>query len=267
VSGLIAGVVVVGLVALLLAGAISGEPHPATAELPGGAVGILQAATLLFFGFAGYARVATLAGEVRDPRRTLPLAVLAALGFVLVLSFATAFVLLSALGASDLAASTSPLADLVGPGAQPFVAALAGIAAVGALIGVLAGLSRTALAMSRGGDLPGFLGRIAHRTATPVAADVAVALVGAAAALLLEPTILVGFSACAVLGYYGIAHLAALRIEAGPDRWLPAVVPILGLAGCAVLAVTAPWQALVAVVGSTVAALVIRTLVRARGPA
>ena len=40
---------------------------------------------MLFFAFAGYARIATLGEEVRDPRRTIPIAILGALGIVVVL--------------------------------------------------------------------------------------------------------------------------------------------------------------------------------------
>lgn len=41
----------------------------------GGAGGVLQAAGLLFFAFAGYARIATFGEEVRDPARTIPRAI------------------------------------------------------------------------------------------------------------------------------------------------------------------------------------------------
>src|SRR5918998_54641 len=44
------------------------------------AVGVLQAAGLVFFAFAGYARIATLGEEIRDPARTIPRAVPLALG-------------------------------------------------------------------------------------------------------------------------------------------------------------------------------------------
>jgi APA family basic amino acid/polyamine antiporter len=171
-------------------------------------------------------------------------------------------VLLLRLGATVLAASSSPLADAVGPGAETVIRITAAVACLGELLSVLAGLSRTALAMARDGELPGRLAGISERTATPVLAELAVAAVGVAAVLLLDPARLVGVSACAVLGYYGVAHLAAI----GRARRLGARLPmlaVLGLLGCAGLALSTPWQAIVAVAVLVVLALGIRAVVRA----
>ena len=79
--------------------------------MSGGAGGVLQAAGLLFFAFAGYARIATLGEEVRDPARTIPRAVRVALGIVLAAYAAVAVAVLSVLGAESLGASVAPLAD------------------------------------------------------------------------------------------------------------------------------------------------------------
>jgi APA family basic amino acid/polyamine antiporter len=129
------------------------------------------------------------------------------------------------------------------------------------LLSVLAGLSRTSLAMARDGELPGRLARISERSATPVIAELAVAIVGVGAVLLLDPARLVGVSACAVLGYYGVAHLAAI----GRARRLGMRVPVLaclGLLGCAALALSTPWQAVAGVAVLTLAAVGVRALVR-----
>ena len=64
--------------------------------------GVLQAAGLLFFAFAGYARIATLGEEVRDPARTIPRAVPMALGIALVVYACVAVAVLSVLGAAEL---------------------------------------------------------------------------------------------------------------------------------------------------------------------
>jgi len=264
VSIVIASLVVAVLLAVLIVTAVQGAgaaPRSPIA-LTGGGLGVLQAAALIFFTFAGYARVATLGEEVRDPGRTLPRAVIAALAIVLVLSAATAAILLMRLGAHGLAASSSPLADAVGPGAETFIRITAAVACLGSLLSVLAGLSRTSLAMARDGELPGRLARILERTAAPVFAELAVAVVGVAAVLLLDPARLVGVSACAVLGYYGIAHLAAIararRLGARPP-----VLPLLGLLGCGALALSTPWPAIVGVTVLVLLAVGVRGVVRA----
>jgi len=264
VSIVIASLVVAVLLAVLIVTTVQGAgaaPRSPIA-LTGGVLGVLQAAALIFFTFAGYARVATLGEEVRDPGRTLPRAVIAALAIVLVLSAATAAILLMRLGAHGLAASSSPLADAVGPGAETLIRITAAVACLGSLLSVLAGLSRTSLAMARDGELPGRLAGISERTAAPVFAELAVAVVGVAAVLLLDPTRLVGVSACAVLGYYGVAHLAAIararRLGARPP-----VLPLLGLLGCAALALSAPWPAIVGVALLVLLAVGVRGVVRA----
>jgi len=264
VSIVIASLVVAVLLAVLIVTAVQGAgaaPRSPIA-LTGGVLGVLQAAALIFFTFAGYARAATLGEEVRDPGRTLPRAVIAALAIVLVLSAATAAILLMRLGAHDLAASSSPLADAVGPGAATLIRITAAAACLGSLLSVLAGLSRTSLAMARDGELPGRLAGISERTAAPVFAELAVAVVGVAAVLLLDPARLVGVSACAVLGYYGVAHLAAIararRLGARPP-----VLPLLGLLGCGALALSTPWPAIVGVAVLVLLAVGVRGVVRA----
>ena len=157
--------------------------------LDSGWLGILQSAGLLFFAFAGYARMATLGEEVRDPRRTLPRAIVTALGLTLVIYGVVGLLCVPVLGPAVLAGSASPLAELVG-GAEPWTGVarlLAAIACLGSLAGILAGLSRTGLAMAREGDLPGRLSRISSTRYTPVAAEVTIGLVAIAGVLLLDP--------------------------------------------------------------------------------
>src|SRR5690606_16364424 len=151
-----------------------------------------------------------------------------------------------------------------GDGWRPLVARAAGIACLGSLLNVLAGLSRTSLAMSRGGDLPRGLAWISPRTSAPVASEAAIAAVAAVATAVVDPALLVGASACAVLGYYAINHASALRARE-PGRWLPRSIPVLGLVGCAALALAAPWPSLVAIVALVGVAVAVRMMVaRAR---
>ena len=247
VSAGIVVVVLAGLAAVIVSALVAmpttSAPDLAEAQ-SGGLLGVLQSAGLLFFCFAGYARMATLGEEVREPRRTLPRAILAALAIVLVVYAAVGAVSLGVLGPSALAESDAPLADVVGPSSPlaPVVLAVAGIACLGSLAGILAGLSRTSLAMARERDLPSALGFVSRWSSAPVVAEASFALLAIVGILVFDPARLVGFSSCAVLGYYAITHLSALRQPAG-ERWLPRVVQFVGLAGCLVLAFTLPWQA------------------------
>lgn len=245
-STVIIALVFLGLGAMVMAALGNLPATPPLGEISGGVFGILQSAGLLFFCFAGYARMATLGEEVREPRRSIPRAILAALAIVLVVYATVGLLSLVVLGPDALATSTAPLADLVGTTSSlgAFVRVVAGIACLGSLVGILAGLSRTSLAMARERDLPPALGFISNRTHAPIVAEVTFAVLAIVGILVLDPARLVGFSSCAVLVYYAIAHLSAFRQPVG-ERWLPRVVQVVGMAGCLLLAVTLPWQAIV----------------------
>ena len=123
-----------------------------------GVVGVLQAAGLLFFAFAGYARIATLGEEVRTPARTIPRAIPIALGITLVVYAIVAVAVLGVLGSAGLAASSAPLADAVRAaghsGLEPVIRVGAAVAALGSLLSLILGVSRTTLAMARDRHLP-----------------------------------------------------------------------------------------------------------------
>src|ERR1700760_3753756 len=120
--------------------------------------GVLQAAGLLFFAFAGYARIATLGEEVRDPARTIPRAIPIALGITLVVYTVVAIAVVSELGSAALASASAPLADAVRaagfPAMEPVVRVGAAVAALGSLLALMLGVSRTTLAMARDRHLP-----------------------------------------------------------------------------------------------------------------
>ena len=239
-------------------------PTTVAPPVPAGLAGVLQAAALLFFAFAGYARMATLGEEVREPRRTLPRAILIALGVVLALYAALALVLVDRLGVSALAASTSPLADAIDPRWALPIALLAALACLGSLAGILAGLSRTSLAMACERDLPGPLARISPRAGAPVVSEALIAIIAIGIALLLQPAQLVAASSAAVLVYYAIAHVSALRQPAA-ERWQPRLVAGAGLAGCLVLVASLPAASLIGTAGILVVGLGARLIaLRAR---
>ncbi|QLQ38210.1 APC family permease [Micromonospora robiginosa] len=199
--------------------------------------GVLTAAGLLFFAFAGYARIATLGEEVRDPERTIPRAVPLALGAVLAVYLTLAVVTLGVLGPDRLAASTAPLVDVVTaaghPGLAWLVRAGAAVAVTGVLLSLLAGVGRTTLAMARRHDLPDALAAVHPRHRVPHRAELAVAAVVAVVVALGDVRGAIGFSSCTVLVYYAITNAAALTLG-------PSLLAALGLVGCLVLAVSLP---------------------------
>ncbi|MGW3965017.1 APC family permease [Amycolatopsis sp. NPDC005003] len=221
----------------MAAGPASGGPLVAW---PGGG-GVLEAAGLLFFAFAGYARLATLGEEVRDPARTIPRAIPLALGITLVVYAALAVLLLVRLGPAALAASPDPIAAAVPGWLAPVVRVGAAVAALGSLLALILGVSRTTLAMSRDGHLPRFLAAVHPRYQVPHRAELAVGLVVAVLAASIDLRAAIGFSSFAVLTYYAIANAAAFTLR-GTAR----PIAVLGLAGCVVLAFSLPLPSVLA---------------------
>ncbi|WP_077487851.1 APC family permease [Sinomonas mesophila] len=230
-------------------GAFSSAAHDAGQPGP---LGLLPAAGVLFFAFAGYARIATLGEEVRDPERTIPRAILGALGGAFVVYAGLTGILSSRLGPL-LAGSSAPVADLVSPAgtwAEAIVRAGATAACLGALLALVAGVGRTALAMAREGDLPRGLARIGGAHSVPWAAELAVCAVVVLLVLTGSVLTVVGFSSFGVLVYYAVANASAFTLtRAERPRYAPRWLNAAGAAGCLVLAFTLPWQSAAVMAG------------------
>jgi APA family basic amino acid/polyamine antiporter len=215
----------------------------------GGVYGVLQAAGLLFFAFAGYARIATLGEEVRDPVRTIPRAIPIALGLAVVLYLVVGVAVLAAAGPTALAHSTRPLVtavDAVGASwATPIVRVGAAVASLGALLALVAGVGRTTLAMGRNGDLPRWLAAVHPGSQVPDHAELAVAVAVCALVLTTDLRGVIGFSSFGVLTYYAIANASAYTQDEAHRRW-PRALNVAGLIACAVLVVTLPLSAVIA---------------------
>lgn len=243
VSMAIAGVVIVGLLWLALPRTLFASPLPLFDDDPS-VMGIAAAAGLLFFAFAGYARMATLGEEAIAPTKTIPRAIVGALWVVFVVYLVVALAMTPLVVGAPSGLDT-PITLLAGAGNGWLVTALAVMASLGSLLAILAGLSRTSLAMGRRRDLPQALARVSHRTGGPIVAEVTVAMVAIALILVTEPLWLVGLSSAGVLTYYAIGHLSALA-QPPSERLLPRFVPVLGLALCALLVVTLPIESVIA---------------------
>lgn len=248
----IVAVVLVALGAVVVATLVGGDAQWSRVDpwdgATGGWYGTVQSAGLLFFAFAGYARVATLGEEVRDPARTIPRAIQLALAVTLVVYTAVAVTLLATLGAEGTAASSAPLADAARSSGwawtTPVVRVAGAAASLGALLALLAGVGRTSLAMAREGDLPRWLAAVHPRYRVPHHAEVALAVVVCALVLGVDLRGAIGFSSFGVLLYYLVANLAAWT-QPREHRRFPRALQVVGAVGCAVLVVTLPPAAVV----------------------
>jgi APA family basic amino acid/polyamine antiporter len=231
------------LVAVVVAGWSSSDANldrltPIDADL----YGILQSAGFLFFAFAGYARIATLGEEVKDPAITIPRAIPRA-----------------------LAATSAPLQLVMDAGRfealGPVVDIGAGIAALGVLLNLIPGVSRTSLAMARERELPHFLAHVDGARSLPLRAELTVAAVVVALVVVLDLRSAIGISGVAVLTYYAITNAAALTLRRDQRRWPPAIA-VVGLIGCVALVAALPPTAVLTGLVTLAVGVIVRLLAR-----
>lgn len=205
--------------------------------------GILQSAGLLFFAFAGYARIATMGEEVRDPRRTIPRAIGIALTVAIIVYGIIAFTLLAVLGPQEIAADQAPLRALAvatsAGWAVPVIQVAAALAALGALLALITGLGRTTLAMAREHDLPYWLSAIHPKYKVPHRAELTLAVLICLVIAIADVRGAIGFSSFGVLIYYLVANISAYT-QSGGDRRYPKIFQVLGALACAALVLTLP---------------------------
>lgn len=243
---LIIGVIVALAIAVAASwGGSSPDPGKMLGDglLAHGWYGILQSAGLLFFAFAGYARIATMGEEVRNPKRTIPRAIGIALAITVVIYAIIAVTLLATIGPEGVSGNPIPLAAAVANGswawAAPIVRVGAAVAALGALLALIAGLGRTSLAMAREHDLPHWLAAVHPRYKVPHRAEAALAVVICAVIAVADLRGAIGFSSFGVLIYYLVANIAAFT-QPTTDRRYPKALQVIGALACVVLIATLP---------------------------
>ncbi|MGZ5390923.1 MAG: APC family permease [Aeromicrobium sp.] len=234
------------LALVAVAGLTSGNPQGNDLSrnlLTDGWYGILQSAGLLFFAFAGYARIATMGEEVKAPQRTIPLAIIIALVITLLIYAVIAVTVLRVLGPEQLGDSAAPLVDVTTASgwswASPIVRVGAAVASLGALLALVAGVGRTSLAMARNRDLPSWLAAVHPKYKVPHHAEIALAVIVSLLVCVIDLRGAIGFSSFGVLLYYFIANTSALT-QIKEQRRYPKGLQVLGATGCLVLVAALP---------------------------
>jgi APA family basic amino acid/polyamine antiporter len=205
---------------------------------------VLHASALMFVAYTGYGRIATMGEEAREPRKTIPQAMIVCLILTMLLYMTVAAVGIGAVGADVLGNATgqtkaAPLEvavrSVAGAGGAVVLAIGAMTAMLGVLLNLILGLSRVLLAMGRRRDMPRILARLNQQQTTPYWAVLVVGVAIAFLVLLGNVKTTWSFSAFNVLIYYAITNLAALRLPP-QERLYPQWVGWLGLGSCLFLA-------------------------------
>jgi APA family basic amino acid/polyamine antiporter len=240
--------------------------RPSGGNGSGPASALFHATALMFVAFTGYARIATLGEEVREPRRTIPRAIVGTLVLSGILYIAVGAVAISSIGPRGLAgAAQGEVAPLVVaartfgiPGAGMIISVGAITAMLGVLLNLILGLSRMLLAMGRRRDMPGLFASVTN-SGSPVVAVIAVGTAIAALALVGDVKVTWSFSAFTVLIYYAITNVAALRLPREKRLYSP-LIAWTGFAACLFLAFWVDRQIWLIGLGLIAAGLVWRTV-------
>jgi amino acid transporter len=211
---------------------------------PFGAAGITSAAGIIFFSFIGLDAVSTAGEEVRNPRRTLPIAIILALVVVTTLYIAVALVAVAAQPLAGFEGQEAGLAaileDVTGSTWPATVLAAGAVISIFSVTLVtLYGQSRIVFAMGRDGMIPSFFHRLNPRTLTPVPATIVVAVVVSLLAGLLPIHFLAEMTSIGTLVAFLVVSVGVIvlrRTEPDLPRGfrvpLYPLTPILSVVGC-----------------------------------
>ncbi|HUH29350.1 APC family permease [Gelidibacter sp.] len=228
---------------------------------PFGITAIAEAAALLFFAFTGYARIATLAEEVSEPKKTIPKAIIITIIIAIVLYAAISMVAIGVIGTERMASSTSPLQVVANSLSAPAIGTVVTIGASTAMLGVLLsqilGISRMMLAMGRRHDLPPIFQNIHTRYRIPHVGILLTGIIILLLTLLGSFEFIVRAATFTILLYYSITNIAALK-QPKKDQRYGMVIPIVGLIGCLAMSVSLPLNVIISGIGLLLVGFVIR---------
>ncbi|MEY4418406.1 MAG: hypothetical protein RIQ88_844 [Actinomycetota bacterium] len=225
----------------------------------------LSSASIIFFAFAGYARVATLGDEVRDPKKNIPRAIAISLALVLFLYLLITVVVVGVLHPENESMPSAVFEALLARSASWFNPAIIDFvvvaASLGSILALLAGVSRTAATMAEDRELPRlFAAR--NRFGAPWLAEFLIAI---GSVILIETRQytqwVIAFSSFSVLLYYAIGHLSVLR-QSRAEQKQPRIVAIIGFLLCFLLLINVPGPALWVSTLILAVALVVRAALR-----
>src|SRR5690554_569449 len=231
---------------------------------PFGLTGVFEAAALLFFAFTGYARIATLAEEVKDPKRTIPKAIIITIVTAILLYVSISIVAIGVIGTDSMAQSHSPIQLVANALSTSGISIIITIGASTAMLGVLLsqilGVSRVMLAMGRRGDLPSVFESIHNRFRVPHVGILFTGIIILALTVFGSFEFIVRSATFTILLYYGITNIAALKQPIN-EKMYSTAIPVLGLLGCIVMSISLPINVIFSGIGLLIIGFGLRFLI------
>ena len=201
---------------------------------------LILSASIWFFAFTGYSRLATFGEEVNNPEKIIPKAILTGLGITLFIYVSTSYATLGIVSPSIIENSSTPLKvafDLSRFSEFSYLIVIASTIATGSvLLALLPGISRVLVAMSRDKKIPDYFKTIHPKQNSSYISDIFVGILVAAGVLAFDLLPAVKLSAIFILIYYSITNLCVIRLEKS-ERIFSVMISIYGLVFCGTLGI------------------------------
>lgn len=264
------------LINLLLLGVYVGIAAPSvqlkhlTPVLGPGLGGVLSGAAIFFWVWGGFQSTAVMANEIKDPKKTIPFAVVGGLTIAAIIYFIVAGTTLGVLGADAMGQTDAPIfrgaVKAIANWGGWMILTSAWMTAFSEMLGNLLFTSKLGHAMGKAKELPHWLGVVHKRFHTPYHALSVFTIIGLALVNLVPMRLLMPVASAFTLLWYAATNFAALRLRP-EQRFGSSVVSWLGIAACLGLYFSLPLWSIAGAAGllallTGIRWLLIRTKVR-----
>jgi APA family basic amino acid/polyamine antiporter len=226
---------------------------------------VFAGAAIFFWTWDGFMRMAIMAGEVKQPRRTIPIAIVGGVAIAAVMFVGVGAITLGVLGADEIGRQDTPMLaaaqKAMGPWGSWVILAAAIVAALAEILGDLLSASRVVLPMAEARELPSWLRKIHRRSRSPRRAVLALGLLSAGADLVFDLRPLIEVAGSFMLAWYFITHYAALRLPVRKRLTSP-LFSWYGIVGCIGLTIAMPHVAVLAAAATLAVLTASRWLLR-----
>jgi len=237
------------LINLLLLGLYVGLAAPSvqvkhlTPVLGPGLGGVLSGAAVFFWTWDGFQRTAIMANEIKDPKKTIPFAIVGGITIAAIIYLIVAGTTLGVLGADAMGQTDAPIfrgaVKAIASWGGWMILASAWMTAFSEMLGDLLSTSKVGHAMGTAKELPHWLGAVHKRFHSPHHALLVLTIIGLVLVNLFPLRLLMPVASAYTLVWYAATNFAALKLR--PEkRFASSVVSWLGIAACLGLFVSLP---------------------------
>ncbi len=216
---------------------------------------IFSGAFLAFYAFIGFEDMVNVAEEVKDVRRSMPLAIIICIITTLVIFALVSLVAVMAVPPDVLAQSNTPMASIMTHNGSNIPSWLMGLISMlatvnGVLVQIIMG-ARVLYGMAKGGEAPAWFGQVHPKTQTPLRATGLVIAVVLVFALLSDLTTLAKMTSAIVLFVFASVNAALLKLKYSEETrshdlfTVNFILPLVGFVICSGMLVFALWQAFI----------------------